>query len=142
MDFIYTPEGREDDPYRWEWAPGRIPSPDAEIIERRTGMLFPKWTKAAADGSIIALHAFLFVQLRKQRPTLEWDQVVFTQDEVRFEFTEDDERKWLTNLEAAEKRGETLAPEEQTLLDGLRKQFSDQEPDPADEGGGEEPDPT
>jgi hypothetical protein len=141
MDFIYTPEGADEK--RWEWAPGRIPSTDAEIIERRTGMLFPEWSKACAEGSMLAQHAFIFVQLRKDNPSLEWAQVVFTADEVRFEFTEDDQRGWLENLEAAVGRGDKLNESEQAMLAALRQQFSDEAPGAGDEAAaGEATDPT
>jgi hypothetical protein len=138
MDFVYTPEGREEDPYRWEWRPGRISSRDAEIIERRTGMTFPKWTKACyPDGSMVALHALLFVMLRKDRPELEYDQVEFTLDEVHFEYTEDDERTWLANLEAAEERGEKLEAADQSLLEALRRKRDEakEPPDPTEPPG-------
>lgn len=139
MDFVYTPEGREDNPYKWKWEPGRISSPDAEIIERRTGLLFPEWVQRCAAGSVTAQHAFLYVMLRKENPGMEWDQVDFTPDEVGIVYDEDDQRQWWKNLEAAVAEGKVLNDVETGILEACRRQFGEQA-EVADDGDAAEPD--
>lgn len=137
MDFIYTPEGAT--PKRWEWAPGKMPSPEAEEIEKRTGQLHSAAAQACAAGSIRATHAFLFVLLRRGNPALEYDQVVFTADEISWEFTDTDRHRWLANLEAAIDRGEELSETDSAFRTHLRGELGLDKATEATEGP---PDPT
>lgn len=86
--FVYQPEGAA--AREWEWEPLKIPARDAELIETKTGMMFGDWMDATPRGSMRALHALLFVLLRKEAPGLQWDQVEFTMSEVGWKLSDDE----------------------------------------------------
>lgn len=81
--FVYKPEGA--DPRSWEFDPDLLPSSEAEVIEEYTGWAYPEWWGHYRRGSMKAAHALLFVMLRRDAPTLEWDQVQFTISEYDIE---------------------------------------------------------
>lgn len=98
MQFVYTPEGGER--LSWPFDPMKLTSPEAMAIEKLTGMAFgTEWIESVQKGSISAIHALLFVMLKRQRPQLKPDQVVFAFEEVGLEADEDE-------LEAAEAANE------------------------------------
>lgn len=86
--FVYQPEGAE--PREWAWAPLKMPSPDAELIEQLSGMLFSEWIEAVAAGSMKARHALLFVLLRKEQPGLKYDEVHFAYGETSWRLSDDE----------------------------------------------------
>lgn len=103
MQFIYRPEGTE---RRWPFEPGKMLSPEATEIEKRTGMRFSTWRDEVVKGSMVALHGLLFVLLKRENPTLKWDQVVFAQDECDFEMEDEEIAAMVRRMEGAAARGE------------------------------------
>lgn len=91
MQFTYAPEGA--DPRSWEFEPKKLMNPEAEAIERHTGMPFAKWADAVTEGSVLALHGLLFVMLKRSNPTLKWDEVQFCLDEVDFRLSDEESRE-------------------------------------------------
>ena len=92
--FVYTPEGAT--PKSWDFDPMRMLSAEVEVIERKTGMTFKQWNEALTEFSFTALHGLLFVYLKREIPTLKWEDVVFMASELDIEAdddepTEDDE---------------------------------------------------
>lgn len=82
--FIYKPEGAE--PLSWAFDPDKMKSSELIAIEDATGWTAAEWGDAAERGSIKAVHALLWVMLRRDRPTLTLDQVPdFDMTEVDFE---------------------------------------------------------
>lgn len=80
MKLIYTPENGS--PREWTFKPRRLLNVEAEEIERRTSMTFAEWTNALQSGSMLAVHALLFVLLRRDQPRLGWEQVQFCDEDV------------------------------------------------------------
>lgn len=119
MLFVYQPEGAERK--EWEFDPGRLMSPEAEAIERNTGMTYAEWTSAVRGGSILALHGLLYVMLKRSEPTLKWEQVQFCLDDVDFELDEQETDEAIANLEASDH----LTEAQQVLLDNLRASRAD-----------------
>lgn len=114
MQFVYKAEGIE--PRRWEFQPYKLMSPEAELIERRTGMAFSDWARVVTEGSMIALRALLFVLLKRTDPTLKWEQLQFSMSEVDFELDDEEKGNGIVVLEARAALGETLSDLEQDLL--------------------------
>lgn len=86
--FVYAPEGA--DPMKWEFDPMRLLSPEAMAIEKLTGMSFGiEWQEACVSGNMTAVHALLYVFLKRQNPTLKPDQVVFSLADIGFEADEE-----------------------------------------------------
>lgn len=117
MYFVYKPEGAE--PKRWEFEPTKLMSPEAEAIERHTGMTYQQWTQAVRDGSMLALHGLLYVMLKRTEPTLKWESVQFCLDSVDFELDDDETSDTIANLEKTAGERE-LGPAEASLLETLK----------------------
>jgi hypothetical protein len=84
--FVYQPEGAE--PREWDWAPYKMQSPDAELIEQLSDMLFSEWIDAVTAGSMRARHALLFVLLRKEQPGLKYDELQFSYGETSWRLSD------------------------------------------------------
>lgn len=90
MKFVYTPEGLE--PREWEFEPAKLMSPECIAIEKLTGLTFAEWADAAKRGSVQATHAYLWVLLKRDEPTLTPKQVQFSPSEVDFQPSDDEIR--------------------------------------------------
>lgn len=97
MQFVYKPEGAV--PKKWDFDPSKLMSPEAEAIERHTKMTYGEWADAVDRGSILALHGLLFVMLKREQPTLKWDEVQFSISEVGLEFSDEETAEQIANLE-------------------------------------------
>lgn len=122
MHFVYKPEGAE--PQRWEFDPDKLMSPEAEAIERHTGMDYSEWARRVGSGSMLALHGLLFVMLKRTEPTLRWDQVVFSIGDVDFELTDEETREARDRLRA-KAATEGLNPAEAETLENFEAQVDD-----------------
>lgn len=100
MQFVYKPEGAE--PKRWDFDPVKVMSPEAEAIERHTGMTFKHWLSALGEGSMTAVHGLLYVMLKRSDPTLQWDAVQFCLAEIEFEVEDDEAPKEAPDLESSD----------------------------------------
>jgi hypothetical protein len=118
--FVYKPEGR--DPMSWDFQPDKLMNPEAEAIERHTGMTFGEWVQALGKSSMLALHGLLFVMLKRDRPTLKWDDVQFSISEIDMEMSDEESAEALGALEVRMANGETLSAEESALWARLKEQ--------------------
>lgn len=122
MQFVYKPEGVDAEGWkRWEFAPDRLLSPEAVAIERLTKLTFAEWEDAALRGSVSALHAFLYVMLKRDNPTLKPAEVVFSMKEIDLDLDDEETEAAIRNLEA-QAAVEPLSPESEALLATLRAQ--------------------
>ena len=128
MFFVYKPEGAQE--RRWEFEPTKLMSPEAEAIERNTGMTYQQWTQAVRDGSMLALHGLLYVMLKRTEPTLKWESVQFCLDSVDFELDDDETAEAIANLETAATQ-RPLTPAEEALLENLKAGQPDGPKEPA-----------
>lgn len=115
MKFRYAPAGA--DPQEWEYEPGKLMSPEAEAIERHTGLTFPEWINAVGKGSMLAIHGLLFVLLKRENPTLKWDQVQFAFDDYDFVYDATETAHAIAKLEAQPE----LTDDEADMLEALRE---------------------
>lgn len=137
MQFVYKPEGAE--PKRWDFRPEKLMNPEAEAIERLTKMTFGQWSDAVTEGSVLALHGLLYVLLKREIPTLKWDEVQFSMSEVDFELTDQETADTIAALEEQE-RAEGLGLNERVLLEQLRASTDDAAPaDTGDDTGDSTP---
>ena len=86
--FVYAPEGA--DPKRWDFDPMKLMSVEVEAIEDKTGMPFRVWAEALGDMSFKAIHGLLYVYLKREIPTLKWDDVQFSAADIDFEVDDED----------------------------------------------------
>jgi hypothetical protein len=96
--FVYKPEGVDEANWqRWEFDPGKLMSPERIAIEKLSGMTWGEWKIAVRGESTIALHALLYVFMKRTEPTLKPDQLVFSEDELDWELTDEEKRQALAN---------------------------------------------
>lgn len=117
--FVYKPEGVE--PHSWDFDPNKLMNPEAEAIERLTGMTFGEWLQALGKSSMLALHGLLYVMLKRELPQLKWDDVQFSMSQVDIEIDDDEGAELLEALEARVAAGDDLSVEETALLAQLKE---------------------
>jgi hypothetical protein len=118
--FVYKPEGV--DPKSWDFDPNKLMNPEAEAIERLTGMTYGEWLQALGKSSMLALHGLLYVMLKREIPTLKWDDVQFSMSEVDIEVDDEEGAELLEALDARVAAGDELTPEESALWAKLKEQ--------------------
>jgi hypothetical protein len=84
MYLIYKPEGTEE-PRRWKYQPKKLMSPERELLEKLTGKNFTEFTVDVQKGNSRCRRALLFVYLKRDHPTLKFDDVDFAWDELTLE---------------------------------------------------------
>jgi hypothetical protein len=131
MQFVYKPEGAT--PRTWEFDPNRLMNPEAEAIERHTGMTFGEWAEAVTKGSILAVHGLLYVLLKRSAPTLKWDEVQFCLAEVEFELADAEAAVAREALIAKAAEGKPLSEAEAAMLERLNESAELDEPAAADD---------
>lgn len=150
MWFTYKPDGAEQ--RKWEWDPDTMLSSEAEEIETVARMPYAEWAEQVDKGSVRALHALLYVFLKRDAPTLRHSQVQFKVNEVGFEVSDEEGIRILAGLRAKVEAGEGTDADTVTiaLLEAQLPEGAEQFP-PPDEGApaegpgdapGEEADPT
>lgn len=81
MKFSYKPEGATE-PRVWQFDPNHMKSSEMMQVERMTGLTWAEWIDACARGSMTAVHALLFVLLKRDLPNLEPGAVEFELDQI------------------------------------------------------------
>ncbi|MFC8433688.1 hypothetical protein [Streptomyces sp. NPDC057253] len=84
MYLVYKPEGTEE-PQRWKYQPKKLMSPERELLEKLTSKNFAEFTVDVQKGNSRCRRALLYVYLKRQHPTLKFDDVDFAWDELTLE---------------------------------------------------------
>lgn len=128
MYLIYSPEG-QDEPTRWKYNPRKIMSAEREWIERRTDRNWSEFTKDVIQGSSLCRRALLFVYLKREHPTVKWDDVDFAWDELKLEYSKAE------LIELRSTVAESVSGDEgAAVLEKLDAEIVDAFEDPEDEG--------
>lgn len=106
MKFSYKPEGA-DEARVWDFDPNHMKSREMIAVERLTGMTWPEWIDACSRGSMVAVHALLYVLLKRDVPALDPDQVEFELDEI--DFVVDDEPAPKDSKKATKRSGSSTS---------------------------------
>lgn len=107
MQFVYKPSGTPEAKWkRWDFAPAKMSNRDAEALEDLTDWTFLEWQQKLFAGSVRAVHAYLYLLLRKDDAKLKYDDVEFTDEEYDLEPSEAEE-KALADADAGD-QAETL----------------------------------
>ncbi|MDX3024074.1 hypothetical protein [Streptomyces acidiscabies] len=128
MYLVYQPEGQAE-PTRWKYNPRKIMSAEREWIERRTERNWSDFTKDAVQGSSLCRRALLYVFLKREHPTVKWDDVDFAWDELKLEYTKA-ELIEIRSTVADSATGE----ERETVLSKLDGEIAEAYEDPEDQG--------
>ncbi|MGW4102312.1 hypothetical protein [Streptomyces sp. NPDC004976] len=128
MLLVYSPEGSEE-PKRWKYNPRKIMSAEREWIERRTERHWADFTKDVVQGNSLCRRALLYVFLKREHPTVKWDDVDFAWDELKLEYTKAE------LIEIRKAAGDaTVGEERELVLAKLDEDIAAAFEDPEDEG--------
>ena len=125
MLFRYTATGA--DPREWEFRPLKLPSAEAEAIERLTDWEYPEFGRKFMAGSIKAHHALLYVFLKRTIPTIKWGDVQFTADEIEIEYDRTEKQAMIDGL-VEKQLAEGLSPEEEMMLGMMKADLEETAP--------------
>lgn len=121
MKVTYTPEDSE--PQVFDYNPNTLLSAEREALEKRTGLPFNDFAMGVLKGNSLCRRAMLHVLLKREHPTLRFDDVDFRWDELTVEMTKGEIDLAVARLR--EKNGD------EQMIDAMLKQ-RDQAPE--DEG--------
>ncbi|MFF0510954.1 hypothetical protein [Streptomyces sp. NPDC004250] len=85
MKVTYTPE--DGDEQVFDYNPNTLLSAEREALERRTGRAFKEFAMGVLKGDSLCRRALLHVLLKRQHPTINFDDVDFCWDELTIEMT-------------------------------------------------------
>lgn len=133
MFLVYKPEGSEE-PKRWKYQPKKLMSPERELIEKLTSKNFTEFTVDVQKGNSRCRRALLFIYLKREHPTLKFDDVDFAWDELTLEHSKGELQLMRVQLP------DTVDPEQ---LDAVRAKLDEEiaaaYDDPDEEGKAELP---
>jgi hypothetical protein len=138
----YTPTGADEPALREDFAWGKFLSPERIVCERMTGLPWAQFADHVQEEYTDAIHALLFVLMKRQMPTLKPDQLVFSGDEIDLDVTDAEASEILSNLETKLGNGEALDEEEQAAYDFLFQRLVDAGLRERDEEGTDPKDPS
>ncbi|WP_329187051.1 hypothetical protein [Actinacidiphila glaucinigra] len=96
MFLIYTPEDGE--PQRFRYVPQKLMTAEREALERRSGQDFADFTKGVLNGNAVCRRALLWVLLKRQHPTLRYEDVDFAWDELELQYSKQEYELMRSNL--------------------------------------------
>jgi hypothetical protein len=130
---VYKPEGSEE-PKRWKYQPKKLMSPERELLEKLTGKNFTEFTVDVQKGNSRCRRALLFIYLKREHPTLKFDDVDFAWEELTLEHSKGELQLMRGQLP------DTVDPEQ---LDAVRAKLDEEiaaaYDDPDEEGKAELP---
>lgn len=116
MYLVYKPEGSEE-PQRWKYQPKKLMSPERELLEKLTSRNFTEFTVDVQKGNSRCRRALLFIYLKRQHPTLKFDDVDFAWDELTLEHSKGELQLMREQLP------DSVAPEQ---LDAVRAKLDEE----------------
>ncbi|MDX2679297.1 hypothetical protein [Streptomyces soliscabiei] len=128
MYLVYKPEG-SDEPKRWKYQPKKLMSAEREMLEKYTGRDFTDFSQAVLKGNAKCRRALLYLYLKREHPTLKFDDVDFAWDELTLEHSKGELQLMREQL------SDTVPPEQ---LDSVRakldEEIAEAYEDPDEEG--------
>lgn len=121
MKVTYSPE--DGDEQTFDYNPNKLLSAEREALEKRTGKSFQEFSLGVIRGNALCRRALLHVLLKRQHPTLSFDDVDFCWDELTVEMTKGETTLMVERLR--EKKGND------DMIEALLSQYDDA---PDDEG--------
>jgi hypothetical protein len=130
---VYKPEGSEE-PKRWKYQPKKLMSPERELLEKLTSKNFTEFTVDVQKGNSRCRRALLFIYLKREHPTLKFDDVDFAWDELTLEHSKGELQLMREQLP------DSVAPEQLDAVRGkLDEEIAAAYDDPDEEGKAELP---
>ncbi len=128
MFLVYKPEGSEE-PKRWKYQPKKLMSPERELLEKLTSKNFTEFTVDVQKGNSRCRRALLFIYLKREHPTLKFDDVDFAWEELTLEHSKGELQLMREQLP------DSVAPEQLDAVRGkLDEEIAAAYDDPDEEG--------
>jgi hypothetical protein len=121
LKVTYSPE--DGDEQVFDYNPNKLMSAEREALEKRTGKPFSDFAMGVLRGDALCRRALLHVLLKRQHPTIRFEDVDFLWDELRVEMT-------VGEIDLAVARMREKGGDE-SMIDGMLRQ---RDTAPADEG--------
>lgn len=121
----YKPEGAE--PRVWDFAFGRLMSPERIAIEKATGMGWAEVQQGFWENRGAVIHAVLWVLLKRDIPTLTASQVEFCDDDIDRDLSDEEAAQAIAKIEEA---GGPANADEVEVLETLTARLAEAEADP------------
>lgn len=128
MYLKYEPEG-SDEPKRWKYQPKKLMSAEREMLERYTGKNFTEFSTDVLKGNSKCRRALLYLYLKREHPTLKFDDVDFAWDELSLEHSKGELLLMRENV-AESVPAEQLA----AVLEKLDQEIAEADEDPEEQG--------
>lgn len=128
MYLKYEPEGT-DEPKRWKYQPKKLMSVEREMLERYTGKNFTEFSTDVLKGNSKCRRALLYLYLKREHPTLKFDDVDFAWDELTLEHSKGELLLMRENV-AESVPAEQLA----AVLEKLDQEIAEADEDPDEQG--------
>jgi len=125
---VYKPEGA-DEPKRWKYNPKKLMSAEREMLERRTGKNFSEFTVDVQKGNSLCRRALLFMYLKREHPTIKYDDVDFAWDELTLEHSKGELLLMRENVAGSVPPDQLAA-----VLEKLDEEIAEAFEDPEEEG--------
>jgi len=87
--------GQGDARQTYEYIPGKLLNVEFGAMERMSGHIGEDLEDALRKGGINAMTALVWVLRKRQEPTLRFEQVVFTTEDLTTELVNDDGTPWV-----------------------------------------------
>jgi hypothetical protein len=117
----YTPEDGDEQVFNYN--PNKLMSAEREALEKRCGRSFNEFAMGVLRGNALCRRALLHVLLKRQHPTIGFDDVDFCWDELTVEMTKGEIALAVEKMR--EKKGD------EDLIESMLKGFDEA---PEDEG--------
>ncbi|MFE2352205.1 hypothetical protein [Kitasatospora cineracea] len=134
MYLTYQPEGSAE-PTRWKYDPKKLLSPEMERLEKLTDRAYGQFVMDVQAGHALCRRALLFIFLKRQHPTLKFDEVTFAWDQVDFVYSRGElleMRAEAAENAAPDRRDAALAQIDAALVDAFDEDEGKAQPPSAD----------
>lgn len=128
MYLVYAPEGSEE-PKRWKYQPKKLMSAEREMLERYTGKNFTEFSQDVLKGNSKCRRALLYLYLKRDHPSIKFDDVDFAWDELTLEHSKSELRLMRENIADSVPADQLAA-----VLEKLDEEIAEAHEDPDDEG--------
>jgi len=128
MYLKYEPEG-SDEPKRWKYQPKKLMSAEREMLERYTGKNFTEFSTDVLKGNSKCRRALLYLYLKREHPTLKFDDVDFAWDELSLEHSKGELLLMRENV-----RESVPADQLAAVLEKLDEEIAEADEDPDEQG--------
>lgn len=98
MLLVYKPDGT-DEPQVFPYNPRKLMSVERELIEKISGKLYAEWSQDVVRGGSRARRVLLYIMLKRQHPTIKYDDVDFAWDELTLQQSKQEYDELIAQIE-------------------------------------------